>query len=129
MPFPRPPQVWTVRARTTLLGILAVALVGLTAARWRVPTAVPDPPGDGPRAAELAARLDPNTADAAALSAVPNLGEARARAIVDYRTAYAARHPDRPAFRSARDLLPVRGIGASLVANLEPYLTFPDGPP
>ena len=122
---PHPPQIWTARQRPTLLGLCVALLAGLSVALWRQPVTLPDPPGDGPRAAELAVRLDPNAADAAALSAVPGLGEARARAIVDYRTAYAARHGGRSPFRAARDLLAIKGVGVSTVENLEPYLTFP----
>ena len=121
---PRLPHLWSPGHRPVVLLLLAVLVLGLTLARWRDPTAVPDPPGDGPRAAELATRLDPNTADAAALSALPGLGEARARAIVDYRSAYAARHGGSPPFHQARDLLPVKGVGVSTVDNLEPYLRF-----
>ena len=118
-------QVWPAGHRTALAGLLAVAVAALAVARWTRPVTVADPPADGPRAAELSTRVDPNVADAATLSAVPGLGDARAAAIVDYRTAYAARHPDRPPFGTARDLLPVHGIGASMVNNLAPYLTFP----
>ena len=110
------------------MGLLAVLLAGLWVARWRDPVLLPDPPGDGPRAADLATRIDPNTADAAALAALPGLGQARARAIVAYRAACAGRHPDRPPFAQARDLLPIQGIGVSTIDNLEPYLTFPDTP-
>jgi len=110
------------------VGLLAVLLAGLWVARWRDPVLLPDPPGDGPRAADLATRIDPNTADAAALAALPGLGQARARAIVAYRAACAARHPDRPPFAQPRDLLPIQGIGVSTIDNLEPYLTFPDTP-
>ena len=124
MAHPRLPRLWSSGHRPVVVALLAALLLGLTLARWRDPTAVPDPPADGPRAAELATRLDPNTADAAALSALPGLGEARARAIVDYRSAYAARHAGAPPFHAAHDLLPVKGVGLSTVDNLEPYLTF-----
>jgi hypothetical protein len=147
---PRFPEVWTHRHRQVVIAGVTLALAGLAIARWRQPTALPDPPGDGPRAAELAVRIDPNTADAAALAALPNLGEARARAIVaypaalsalpgmgpsrahaivDYRAAYAARHPGHPAFTSPRDLLPVKGVGTATAANLAPYLSFPTTAP
>ena len=121
----RLPELWSPHQRPAVL-CLCVALLGLLAVQlWRQPVTVPDPPGDGPRAPELATRLDPNLADADALSALPGLGEAKARAIVDYRTTYVARHAGRPAFRSARDLLPIKGVGVATVQNLEPYLTFP----
>ncbi len=121
----RPPQLWTPSQRVALVAVLTILFAALWIARLRDPVIVPDPPGDGPRAAELSTRLDPNTADAAALSALPGLGEARAHAIVDYREKVRARRPGQPVFRSGRDLLPIRGIGASTVNNLEPYLVFP----
>ncbi len=121
----RPPQVWTAARRPTVLALTTALLAGVAVACWRQPAVVPDPPGDGPRAAELATRLDPNVADAAALSALPGLGAARARALVAYRADFARRHPGRSAFTSPRDLLPVKGIGTSTAGNLEPYLTFP----
>jgi hypothetical protein len=58
--------------------------------------------------------LDPNTADAASLEALPGIGPARARAIV------AARCAKR--FDSPRDLERVPGIGARSRARLEPWL-------
>ncbi len=121
----RPPQVWTPAQQRVIVALMLVLLAALWMARWRDPVLVPDPPADGPRAAELATRLDPNTADAAALSALPGLGEAHARAIVDYRAAFAAHHGGRLPFRSPRDLLPIKGVGRSTVNNLEPYLAFP----
>jgi DNA uptake protein ComE-like DNA-binding protein len=126
---PRFPEVWTHRHRQVVIAGVTLALAGLAIARWRQPTALPDPPGDGSRAAELAVRIDPNTADAAALSALPGMGPSRAHAIVDYRAAYAARHPGHPAFTSPRDLLPVKGVGTATAANLAPYLSFPTTAP
>ena len=120
-----PPQLWTPSARQAVLGLTLTLSVGLAVALCRDPTTVPDPAPDGVRATELATRLDPNTADAAALAALPGLGETHAHAIVAYRTAYAAAHPGRPPFATARDLLPIKGIGPATVANLEPNLTFP----
>ena len=119
---PPPPQLWTARQRRMLLAAVVPLLLALSVALLVEPADLPDPARAGDRAAELSTRLDPNTADAAALSALPGLGEARARAIIDYRTAHA--RPGRPAFTTARDLLPIHGIGVSTVANLEPSLTF-----
>ena len=120
----RPPQVWSPASRSLIATLMLAALAVLSAADWRDPALLPDPPTDGPRSAELSSRLDPNTADAAALSALPGLGEGRARSIVDYRAAFAARHAGRLPFASPRDLLPIKGIGPSTVNNLGPYLSF-----
>jgi hypothetical protein len=75
---------------------------------------------------ELADRLDPNTASWEELVAIPMLGEKRARAVVEYREGWLKRHPgEGPAFKSAIDLVVVRGIGASMVETLAVHLTFP----
>ncbi len=71
-------------------------------------------PVRGPARLLLGLRLDPNTADAAALEVLPGLGPARAGAIVRARCA-------RP-FRSLGDLERVSGIGPRTRAALEPWL-------
>ena len=67
-------------------------------------------------------QLDPNTASFQALAQVPGLGEARARAIVEYRT----NCRQSPAFTQPSDLRKVkRGIGPQTIARLAPFLAFP----
>ncbi len=83
------------------------------------------PPVDSPRAGEIADRLDPNTADAAALSAIPNLGEKRAAEIAEFRTDFLRQNPGRVPFESPDDLLQIKGIGPATVASMEPFLSFP----
>ena len=57
----------------------------------------------------LATQVNINTADAATLAAMlDGIGESRAKAIVDYRTANGP-------FKSADDLVAVKGIGKSVV--------------
>ncbi|HSV12702.1 MAG TPA: helix-hairpin-helix domain-containing protein [Tepidisphaeraceae bacterium] len=104
----------------------AIALLGVLAVQhWLNPTDVTEPqPPHGARYDELADRMDPNVADVGALSALPTLGEKRAKAIIDYREDFVRRHPGKRAFESARDLLKLKGFGAAMVANLEPYLIF-----
>jgi DNA uptake protein ComE-like DNA-binding protein len=121
----RPPQVWTASQRRVVLGFVILLLGVLAVQHWLNPTDVSDP--QPPRAAryeELQDRFDPNVADADALSALPTLGEKRAKAIIDYREDFVRRHPGKRAFESARDLLKVKGFGAAMVSNLEPFLTF-----
>jgi competence ComEA-like helix-hairpin-helix protein len=84
---------------------------------------------DGPRAAEVLDRMDPNTADLATLSLLPGLGEKRAREIVAYRDEFHRTRPEGVPFQTQEDLLKVRGIGVSMVENLSPYLVFPNPPP
>jgi len=111
------------RALTLLLGLAILYAAFRLATR---PTTIADPiPSGSDRYLELADRIDPNTADVATLAALPNLGERRAREVVAFRERRAAIDPARPAFARPDDLLQVRGIGVTLVRQLEPYLTFP----
>ena len=78
------------------------------------------------RRIEIRIESDPYTADASALAAIPNLGEVKAREIVEYRQNFATQH--RPACRrsnSAQDLMMIKGIGPGTASNMEPYLIFP----
>ena len=84
----------------------------------------PQPPA-GDLAAKLADRLDPNTATAAELAALPGLGDKRAAAIVNRRETVLKRDPTTVPFRSADDLFVISGFGQSMVDSLRPYLTFP----
>jgi hypothetical protein len=90
------------------------------------PTYVSDPPPFEPaRAAELADRIDPNTADIPTLAALPMIGMKRAQDIVEYREQCLAAHPNELAFRQPRDLMNVHGIGEATVESLGEYLLFP----
>jgi hypothetical protein len=73
-------------------------------------------PVRGPARLLFGLRLDPNTADAAALAALPGIGPGRAAAIVAARCA-------RP-FRSLPDLERVPGVGPRTRAALEPWLAI-----
>ena len=124
------PQVWTASQRRVVLGIVVALLVYLAFQFWRNPVDVDDPqPPHGARYADLQDRIDPNAADAATLSALPSLGEKRAKEIVAYRETFAKLNPGKQAFTNPRDLLRVKGIGTSIVTNLEPYLIFPQQTP
>ena len=88
---------------------------------------ISDPQPDVPdRAAEPADRIDPNTAEWQDLAAIPDLGEKRAKAIVEFRDARRATR--NPVFTSADDLLAIRGIGVATVTKLKPYLVFQPAP-
>jgi len=58
------------------------------------------------------AGLNLNTADQAALESLPGIGQAKAQAIVDYRTAHGN-------FSSVEDLTQVKGIGEKLLAKIK----------
>jgi DNA uptake protein ComE-like DNA-binding protein len=110
--------------------VLLAILVTILALRLLLnPLTVPNPTtAPGPRADQLADRIDPNTATQAELAAIPELGEKRAAAIVEFRTRFAARHPDRQAFQRLSDLEQITGIGAATAENMQPYLIFPTSP-
>ena len=64
--------------------------------------------------------IDPNAASAVSLQRLRGIGQAKARAIVDY---CRANGPD--CFRQPEDLTAVHGIGERLVAVNRAYLQFP----
>jgi len=124
MPF------WTLPQRRAISVVLATAILLLAWRAWRSPATVPDPlPDVAPLQDQLADRLDPNTADLAALSMLPRLGEKHAAAIVEFREEYQRLHPGHRAFDRPEDLALVRGIGIATVHNLAPYLRFDDSKP
>lgn len=121
---------WTRSQRRGLLVLLTALLLFLTFRVVHNRMYISDPqPTEGPRAAELESRIDPNSADWQTLAAIPGLGEKRAKAIVAYRDSVHVANAGKLAFHSPSDLLHIRGIGAATIDNLRPYLTFPsDGP-
>jgi len=121
---------WSLSQRRALIVLLVVFLLVLCVRLAMDRQYVPDPqPPRGVRSAEVADRIDPNTADWQALAAIPSLGEKRAREIVAYRDHVHATDPTTIAFRLPADLRHVRGIGPATVENLQPYLVFPTARP
>jgi DNA uptake protein ComE-like DNA-binding protein len=119
--------IWTLPQRRALLVVVALLWVVLAARYAMNSRYISDPQPDVPdRAAELADRLDPNTAEWQDLAALPNLGEKRAKAIVEFREARRATRD--PVFTSADDLLLIKGIGVATVTKLKPYLVFQPAP-
>jgi competence ComEA-like helix-hairpin-helix protein len=116
---------WTASQRRALMVLIGAAAVGFAVKAVFNPIFVPNPFNSaGSRAGELADKINPNTATAAMLATLPDLGMARARVIVDYRQDYVAAHPGKAAFGRADDLTNVKGIGAAMVEKLSPYLEF-----
>jgi len=117
---------WTTPQRRALLFLVGVFWVFLgihwACDRAYLPEGLDVP---APRAADLADRIDPNTADWETLAAIPGLGEKRAKVIVAYREKALAAGRGPLVFRVAFDLTRIRGIGRSTASNLEPYLIFP----
>ena len=116
---------WTASQRRALVVLFSGVCLLLLVRCVLNPRYVSDPPSDPPvRGEELADRIDPNTADWNDLAAIPNLGEKRAQAITAYRDSHKGASGG-PVFRSADDLMVVRGIGYATATKLKPYLIFP----
>jgi hypothetical protein len=119
-------MIWTARQRAALICVIAVLLSGLSARYLLNHSQIADPQPDlGRRAAELADRIDPNTADWQTLAALPLIGQSMAQRIVDERQTFLANHPEPMAYTKIEDLLRVKGIGEATIRTIEPYLIFP----
>ena len=117
---------WTQPQRRAIVVVLMGVLLYGTVRYFRNPLYVANPqPVASERQTELMDRIDPNTADWQTFAALPAIGEKRAREIVAYRDRVRVGKPDAVVFERAEDLARVKGIGASIVATLKPYLVFP----
>lgn len=67
--------------------------------------------------AQAGGRINLNTATAGQLTAIPGIGDSKAKAILDYRVQQGGR------FQSVEQLLEVKGIGDKLLAKMRPYVT------
>src|SRR5262245_31220088 len=102
----RPPWGWTGPVRVFLIALASLSALALSLAAGTTRGPADPPP---------ALILDPNTAPAEALTALPGLGPVLSGRIVEERS--------RAPFRSLDDLdRRVRGIGPAKVAALRPYL-------
>jgi competence protein ComEA len=117
---------WTPRQRLALSLLILLILTYLFILYVKHPSRISTPqPSEGPRATELDDQLDPNTATAADLSALPNLGPAMARRIIEDREQFQKNHPNEASYKKIDDLQRIKGIGPATVENLRPYLRFP----
>ena len=89
----------------TLLVILAMAAVSLAAVDQ------PSPAGAGKQLVNI------NSADAAQLAKLPQIGAKMAQRILEYRK-------NSGGFKRVQDLLKVKGIGEKLFAKLQPLITI-----
>jgi competence ComEA-like helix-hairpin-helix protein len=118
----RDPALRTAQSLAFLVGIgicLALAL-GLT-------RGILECMEDSPMRA-LGGRINPNEASAASLMRLPQIGTARARAIVAHRDRAGMQERRMPVFTKADDLQQIKGIGPAIVEGLRPWLTFDDPP-
>lgn len=76
------------------------------------PTSTPQPPA-------TPAKVNINTADARALEALPRIGPAMARRIVDYRQSHGP-------FKTVDDLLDVPGIGPATLEAIRAFIAVSD---
>lgn len=82
----------------------------------------PSPRG-GP-ACPLAEKINPNSAPVASLVRLPQIGPARARAVVAYRDEVRVRTGQSAPFHCSDDLQCVRGIGPKTTAEIADCLVF-----
>jgi competence ComEA-like helix-hairpin-helix protein len=68
-------------------------------------------------------RINPNTAEAASLVRLPDVGFSLAEAIIQYRNNFVENN-NRRAFESLDDLQNVKGLGPARVQNLKEFLKF-----
>lgn len=102
--------------------LIAVAIV-LVLHRRHVPT--PPVSTAAVHAQALAQGINPNTATAAELTALPGIGRVKAERIAAYRLSHRdADDPEAPVFRRPEDLQGVHGIGPKTVERLRPLLRF-----
>jgi hypothetical protein len=119
-------EPWSKPQRAVVLLILAGILIYGSIRLFINRSYVSDPQPLTPlHAAELADRIDPNTADAPTFSVLPLIGERRANDIIAYRQRYTRDHPGEIAFKSLDDLLKIRGVGLSTLDQIRPFLIFP----
>ena len=76
----------------------------------------------------LGERINPNEAPVASLMRLPQIGAARARAIVAHRDRAGSEEGRVPIFKKADDLRRIKGIGPAIVEGLRPWLRFDDLP-
>ncbi len=76
----------------------------------------------------LGERINPNEAPPASLMRLPQIGAARARAIVSHRDRAGAQGGRTPVFQKADDLRQIKGLGPATVEDLRPWLRFDDPP-
>jgi DNA uptake protein ComE-like DNA-binding protein len=113
------------RADCAVLALLLAGWGGILA--WQIRRDVPFDPAnvDAASVALVRERIDPNTASAASLRRLPDIGPKRADAIIAQR---ARRAGTQPAFRRAEDMKIVEGFGPARIDELRGRASFPDEP-
>jgi competence protein ComEA len=121
---------WTPKQRLALSLLIAGILLYLLIRYQISPAQISNPQPSNPlHSDELLDKLDPNTASASDLAALPNLGPAMARRILEDREQFQKQHPNQIPYRELKDLERIKGIGPATLENLRPYLRFPTSQP
>ncbi len=76
----------------------------------------------------LGERINPNEAPVSSLMRLPQIGAARARAIVAQRDRAGDGRGRAPVFKKADDLRQIKGIGPAIVEGMRPWLQFDNLP-
>ena len=116
----RGPALRTTQSLAFLVGLGICLALSLAFARG-ILERTKDSPVSG-----LGERINPNEAPAASLMRLPQIGAARARAIVAHRERLGSRAGRPPAFRKADDLQQIKGIGPTIMEDVRPWLQFDD---
>lgn len=118
--------MWRPRHQPAVAALLGGLTLLLAYRLWTRPAPMPAPGEPGDLAATFEPlRLDPETATAGELEAVPGLGRRLAEAIVEHRRRAGVEHGTR-VFRTPDDLLRVPGLTPALLKHVAPHLTFPE---
>lgn len=123
-------MLWHPKHHAALSILLAALLLTLFLRYFLNHSYIPNPQAPAAAsAAELRQSIDPNTATAADLAALPTIGPALAGRIIADREAFRAAHPGQTPYTGPADLRRVKGIGSVIAGTLAPYLTFPSTQP
>ena len=104
------------------LGLLGAVFLVTLVVGWAFRPAGENLGRANPQHPNLLIGIDPNAAQWFELAQLPGIGESLGRKIVAYRE---SRRAAGPVFESAKDLLPVPGIGPRMVTRLGPFLRYP----
>jgi hypothetical protein len=120
--------MWRERHQPAVALLLGGLVVLLAYRLWTRPVTAPGPGEAGDLVGSFEPlKLDPETASAEDLEAVPGLGRRLAAAIVEHRTRV---RPELPGgarvYQTSDDLLKVPGVSPAMVKSLAPYLLFPE---
>jgi DNA uptake protein ComE-like DNA-binding protein len=115
-------------AQRYALGIFVSLLIAFLGIQYVRRPARLEPATSRQAALTLPRRMDPNTASALELTRIPNLAEALAQKIIEYREARKAVAEDGIVFRQPEDLTHIVGLKQKTLEQFLPYLEFPADP-